>query len=205
MKPSRGSATSSRILPLALCVVAACSTARVPGPSAHLVTGVPFYPQAPQQCGPAVLASMLGFFGHPATPESLAAEIYDSSAGGTSTVTMLSYGARHRLPVETLRGDLGRIRAEIDAGRPVIALLHKGWLFSGYHFVLLTGYEPGGGLLYGYSGRNSRASWETDEFARRWAAADNWTLVWTGDAEGSGAAPHRRAGEQNQPDTGKGK
>jgi ABC-type bacteriocin/lantibiotic exporter with double-glycine peptidase domain len=204
MKASTDSAAARGMILLALCALAACGAARLPSPSAHLVTGVPFYPQAPQQCGPAVLASMLGFFGHPVTPESLAVEIYDPAKSGTSTVTMLSYGARHGLPIEALRGDLRRIRAEIDAGRPVIVLLQEGWLFRGYHFVLLTGYDPGGGVVYGYSGRNAKASWEAEEFTRRWAAADNWTLVWTGDREDARTPPNRRAGEQDQADAGKG-
>jgi len=182
----------------------ACHAARFPGADAHVVAGVPFYPQEREQCGPAVLASLLGFFGYPVAPETLAREIYDADARGTSTVAMVSYGSRHDLPLAALRGDLGRVRAEIDAGRPVIALLQEGWLSPHYHFVLLTGYEPDSGTLYGYSGRNADASWKAGDFERRWAAADNWILVWAGNDDGTGTPPHRSAGEKHQGDSDEG-
>lgn len=178
-------------LAIGLIVITGCcvvSRTPIPSPDARLIANVPFFPQAPNECGPAALASLLGFFGHRVTPSAIAAEVYEPAAGGSSTVAMLTYGARHQLPIQTLRGDLADVYREIDANRPLIALHRQGLPFRDYHYIVVTGYDPRDGTVYGYSGRNPRAHWSSAEFARRWSAADNWLLVWSG-SDGKIAAP----------------
>jgi len=190
-----------------LAFIAGCTIlhdrASVPNAGAHLVTGVPFFPQAPHQCGPAALASLLGSLDHPIVPEAIAAEIYEPTSAGTSTVAMLAYGSRHQLPLRTLRGSLDDIRSEIDAKRPVIALHRRGFPFRDYHYVVVIGYDPLDGTLYGYSGRNPRASWSAPEFTRRWQAADNWLLVWAGGERQIAPAANRDARAEDHPEPGK--
>ena len=184
---------------------ATCTSRVTPPTSAHVVREVPFYPQERGQCGPASLASLLAFFGQPITPEHIAEEIYDPAAGGTTTVAMLAYGVRHALPIDVRHGTLGEIQAEIDAGRPVIALHQRGFPWQDYHFVVVTGYEPTSNDIYGYSGRNPYAHWSADGFAHRWAPAENWMLVWTGGHERVAMhTPYLCAGEEHEPDAYKG-
>jgi ABC-type bacteriocin/lantibiotic exporter with double-glycine peptidase domain len=176
-----------------------------PSPRAHIIAGVPFFPQQPHQCGPAALAALLGFFGHPIDPERIAEEIYEPTSAGTSTVAMLAYGARHRLPLHTMPGDIEDIHREIDAGRPLIALHRRAWLWRDFHYVVVTGYEPGDGTLYGYSGRSAHARWSAEEFRRRWAPGGNWLLLWTGGERGQARAADRGDRADDHPETREGK
>jgi len=175
------------------------STRRRPSAAARVVAGVPFFPQQPHQCGPAALASLVGFFGHPATPDRIAAEIYEPTAAGTSTASMLAYGALHQLPLHVARGTIDAVYAEIDAGRPLIALHRQSLPWSDFHYVVVTGYEPSDGTLYGYSGHDAHAQWSRKGFMRRWESADNWLLTWADGEAGFAAAADRRARAEDQP------
>ncbi len=185
---------------LAVLATAACNARRAPpAANAHLVAGVPFFPQDPHQCGPAALAALVSFLGQPTAPESIAHEIYQPTVEGTSTAAMLAYGARHHLPIEARRGTLAELHHEIDAGRPIVALLSQGLLTRSYHFVVVTGYDPATGALYGYSGRDADAQWRADDFSKRWDRADNWALVWVGGEHTvARPAPYHGTGEQHQ-------
>jgi ABC-type bacteriocin/lantibiotic exporter with double-glycine peptidase domain len=199
-------ATAGTLVLAAVLLLTGCARQHVaPSSIAHLVRGVPFFPQQPNQCGPASLASLLGFFGQNVPPQHIAAEIFDPALGGTSTAAMVAYGARHGFPLWAHQGTLTDIRAELDAGRPVIALHRRAWPHRGFHFVVVTGYEPTAGRLYGYSGRNAQASWTAEAFATRWQPADDWMLVWADRQAGTPhAAPHGEAGNQDQAKTGEG-
>ena len=190
---------------LVAVLVAACSVRHgEPSLTAIMVRDVPFFPQEPQQCGPAALASLMSYFGHPIWPERVAEEIYEPAAGGTPTVAMTTYAARHGLPLQAMRADLADLRAEVDAGRPLIVLLRRGFPFHDAHFVVVNGYDGTSGTIYGYSGRDAMACWTTDQFARRWARADHWALVWTGEKEHAAATPPRPSeGDGDHAGTGK--
>jgi ABC-type bacteriocin/lantibiotic exporter with double-glycine peptidase domain len=181
---------------LFLLVLGCSHSALRSGAAVRAVPGVPFFPQEAQQCGPAALASMLGFFGHSFSPEAISKEAYDASIGGTSTVAMLSFAARHGLPLHAVRGDLSRLRREVAAGRPLIVLHRVGVLSREYHYVVVTAYDPADGSVYGYSGRDPRARWSARSFERRWAGADRWALVWEGQASAF-VPPDDHGGEEH--------
>ncbi|MBI1815693.1 MAG: C39 family peptidase [Deltaproteobacteria bacterium] len=192
---------------LVVFATAACVAHRAPpSASAHLIAGVPFFPQDPHQCGPAALAALVSFVGQPTGPEAIAHEIYQPTIEGTSTAAMLAYGARHHLPIEARCGTLADLHREIDAGRPIVALLSQGMLIRSYHFVVVTGYDPAGGALYGYSGRDADAQWTAEDFLKRWDRADNWALVWVGGEHAvARPAPYHGTGEQHQTGADEGK
>lgn len=197
---------SGRLLGAAalLAFVACSATQTRPGPNAHLLAGVPFFSQSARQCGPAALAALVSFLGPPTSPDQIAAEIYQPDSGGTSSVAMLAYGARHQLPLQVIRGQLDDVYAEIDGGRPLIVLHRAGFPFRDYHYVVVTGYDPAAGRLYGYSGRDAQASWTEADFSRRWARADHWTLTWSGRSQITRGAPDHRTSEQDQANPRKG-
>ena len=59
-------------------MLAACTALppALPEDPARELTQVPFFPQTIHQCGPAALATVLGWSGVPATPEELAPQVY---------------------------------------------------------------------------------------------------------------------------------
>jgi hypothetical protein len=87
-----------RRLPAALAVIwllAGCATPEVAAlradahglPPQAEVAGVPFHPQQEQYCGPAALATVLGWSGLPARQDALASEVFTPGREARSVMT----------------------------------------------------------------------------------------------------------------------
>jgi hypothetical protein len=124
---------------------------------------VPYYSQedptaqyASADCGPASLRMMIGWHrlrnGQP-DPATLTIDELSRAMGlrggqFSFPIQLVQVGRRYHLPlIETLNATLPRIQQEIDAGRPVISLIHYGSIskrqnqeFTRGHFVVVIGY-----------------------------------------------------------------
>lgn len=111
-------------------------------------------------CGPATVASVICWYGlqtnQPGLLDIVAGDVSDFLKHGnsTTTLTQLASALHHwGIAVHARSGASGltvvSIRAELDAGRPVIMLVDRGALkptfdtFTGSHFIVVTGYAPG--------------------------------------------------------------
>lgn len=122
-----------------------------PGQAVHVV--VPFFPDGTDQCGPATLASILTYWGIPSEPAVLKAEIYRPQVGGTLPIDFLLAVEDRGLKANVSGGTLKRLKAELDAHHPVVALLNLGWLvFPQGHYVVITGYDERQQGVYMHSG-----------------------------------------------------
>jgi tetratricopeptide (TPR) repeat protein len=162
-----------------------CATPEVSGlradrrdlPRQAEVAGVPFHPQREQYCGPAALATVLGWSGHAATQETLAAEVYTPGREGTLSHDLAAAASRHgRLAVAV--ADLPALLREVAAGHPVLVLQNLGldW-FPQWHYAVVVGYDLDAGELALRSGEERRRVVALDTFARTWARAGDWAIV----------------------------
>lgn len=169
----------------ALCTLAACATPDGAGlreraagvPPRAEVAAVPFHPQQEQYCGPAALATVLGWSGLPMGQHAVAAEVFTPGREGSLGHDLIGAARRHgRLAVPV--ADLPALLAEVAAGHPVLVLqnLGLGW-YPQWHFAVAVGYDLAKEELALRSGEERRRVVSLDTFARTWARAERWALV----------------------------
>ncbi|HAM53638.1 MAG TPA: hypothetical protein DCP92_24200 [Nitrospiraceae bacterium] len=142
---------------------------------AHIIRGLPFYPQEDYQCGPASLASVLNYWGSAVSPTDIAKHIYSRSARGTLNVDMVLYAEARGLEAFSYSGGLDDVRAKIEAGYPLIVLVDEGFSFYQVnHFMVLAGYSDDGVIVN--SGRKEGKFIPTGAFLKLWERTKFWTL-----------------------------
>jgi ABC-type bacteriocin/lantibiotic exporter with double-glycine peptidase domain len=110
-------------------------------------TMVPNFPLVRQlgsdDCGSAVLAAVLRYWGHSATPESIEAAI-GRNEERLSAGDMAAHAQKLGLRAYVINGTMNDVVYELDRGRPLIVGLGKevvtGSLVS--HYEVVVGYEP---------------------------------------------------------------
>jgi hypothetical protein len=89
---------------------------------------VPFFPDDDDLCGPAVLAALLAAAGQPVAKATLREQIYLPGRGGTLQAEMLGGARRQGVLAVLLPPQLEAVLRELQAGRPVGALVNRGLL-----------------------------------------------------------------------------
>jgi hypothetical protein len=164
-------------------------TMRPPGDEGpHLA--VPYFSDRRDQWGPAALAGVLSFWGHPATPGELRKEVHFPKQPGSVQLD-LKYAARSRgLEVEMRHGgSLPRLKQELDHGRPVIVLLDIGAKWAPVRtFVVVTGYDRWLHGVYAHWGPKKDFFIGYRQFDEDWRRAGRWFLS-IGPKEAEGEKP----------------
>jgi len=142
------------------------------------VEGVPFVRQRGSWCGPAALASVAQHYGLPLSQEQIAKEVYLPSIGATVTLDLQACAAQHGLWCQAGRGSPDEVRAWLDRGVPVIALLRLGSLAgSRYHYVVALGYHRPRGYFIAHMGLLPRQPISFRDLARMSERGGGWLLV----------------------------
>jgi hypothetical protein len=147
-------------------------------PTAHVVRiVVPFFPDDTDQCGPATLASVLTYWGIPSEPSALKVEMYTPRLRGTLPIDLLLAARARGFRAEGISGTLDRLRTELDADRPVVALLNLGWaVFPQGHYVVITGYDELQQGVYIHSGLTRDQFVSYAQFVAKWEKTGRWML-----------------------------
>ncbi len=144
--------------------------------NARIIENVPFYPQQEYQCGPATLAGVLNYQGLAVTPEEIAADIFSKSAKGTLNLDMLIYARKKGFNAIQYSGSIEDIRANINAGYPVIVLVDYGvLLYRQNHFMVIIGYNDDGFIVN--SDVLERQFIDYKRFIRAWEKTKYWLLL----------------------------
>lgn len=145
---------------------------------ARELTRVPFHPQTRYQCGPAALATVLGYSGVAVTPDELVSQVYLPGRQGSLQVEMLAAARRNgRIPY-VLAPDFDDLRAEVAAGNPVLVLQDLGALgIRRWHFAVVVGYDETREVVILRSGRERRRLESRARFLRSWQTGNNWAAV----------------------------
>ncbi|HEY6097026.1 MAG TPA: peptidase C39 family protein [Candidatus Deferrimicrobium sp.] len=151
-----------------------------PGPEV-VIPGVPFLPQAEETCGPSSLAMLLRFLGKKAETAEIAGETRTAGLRGTLITDLAAAARRRGVDAEVVDLDPAGLRAEIDAGRPVILLVDLGvWVWSRPHYLLVYGYGPRGYVAH--SGRTAGQEIPASDLSARWAKMGRLAIVARGAA-----------------------
>jgi len=139
---------------------------------------VPFFPQEANQCGPAALATAMGYVGVARTPQELTDEVYLPQRQGSLQAEMLAATRRAGLIAYRLSPNFAAVLAEISGGHPVVVLQNQ--LFEFYprwHYAVVVGYDRVSGELVLRSGKQMRLVDTQRAFERSWDKADRWAFV----------------------------
>ena len=142
------------------------------------LSDTPFFPQDEYQCGPAALATVLHSAGVTLSPDDLAKQVYLPVRQGSLQTELIAATRRAARVPYTISPHLRALRAELDAGRPVLVLQNLGvGLLPVWHYAVVIGLEPDTDRVVLRSGTVYRQVLGAREFVRSWRLADNWAMV----------------------------
>jgi hypothetical protein len=157
-----------------------CATSSPPPLTASVeeLRDTPFFAQDDLQCGPAVLATLLTQAGLPASPQSLADEVYLPARGGSLQIEMLATARRHGGFAVPVRGTLDALADELRFGHPVAVLLNLSLPVAPlWHYAVVVGIEDGGARVVLRSGNTQRLLLSGYTFEQTWARSGHWAFV----------------------------
>ncbi|EAR21222.1 PA2778 family cysteine peptidase [Nitrococcus mobilis] len=139
---------------------------------------VPFYPQTAYHCGPAALATVLGWSGVSADPEQLGTELYIPAKHGVLQAELLARARRSRRLAYIIPPQLAELLRELESGHPVLVLQNLGlsW-YPIWHYAVVVGVQPINGNLVLRSGDERRHVVTIETFERTWARGERWGIV----------------------------
>ena len=143
------------------------------------IPAVPFFPQEEYQCGPAALATVLGFTGTLATPETLVSQVFLPARQGSLQLEMLAAPRRYGRVPYLLAPRYADLLREVAAGNPVLVLQDVGTLLTQWHYAVVTGFDYDAGELYLRSGTRPRQAIPFTAFERTWIKSGYWAMVVT--------------------------
>jgi tetratricopeptide (TPR) repeat protein len=139
---------------------------------------VPFFPQTEYQCGPAALATVLGWSGVETTPEALAPQVYLPAREGSLQAELLAAARRHDRVPYVLRPHLEALLSEVASDHPVLVLQNLGLSWAPkWHYAVVVGFDLSRAELVLRSGVEQRHIVPIPVFERTWARAEHWALV----------------------------
>jgi tetratricopeptide (TPR) repeat protein len=170
-----------------LILVPGCASlahrSRTPGPEATVVPGVPVRVFEDDRCGPGSLALVLSTRGDAVSDRDLEAMLPTAPRGGVLSVDLLLAARQCGFDAALIAGSDEAIRAEIDAGRPVILMLRlldaPGAKRDVYHYVVADGSDPPR-RLFRFQFGDGKARWASlEDLEGNWKATDRaLLLVW---------------------------
>jgi ABC-type bacteriocin/lantibiotic exporter with double-glycine peptidase domain len=144
----------------------------------HYIDGVPFYRQKESYCGPAALASVLGFWGRPASLEQITAAVYLPELRGTLPMDMENFMREAGFETITSAGTLEELKVRIRTDLPVICLLDLG--FGPYrrpHYVTVIGFDDANAVIIAHDGLQANSVIGYKLFEKEWSRAGHWMLI----------------------------
>ncbi|HEX7029340.1 MAG TPA: PA2778 family cysteine peptidase [Gammaproteobacteria bacterium] len=142
------------------------------------ISGVPFHPQDALQCGPAALATVLGWSGVAASPQALEPLLFVPERNGTLQPEILAQARRHgRIPYE-IPAEPAALVDELAAGHPVLVLQNNGLGWApAWHYAVVVGMDPENGTLRLRSGTHEDYDLAFETFLNTWRRGDYWGIV----------------------------
>ena len=167
---------------LASCATHALPPGFSPPQDSASIAGVAPHEQRFQQCGPAALASVLNYYGDPATPDEIGAAIYRPGNLGTLNLDLALYPRTLGFATEWYEGSLDGLLESVRRECPVIVMVDRGFgPVQANHFMVVVGYAPQGLTVLAGGDQAETVGWA--RFDAQWAKTNRWTLEVAPEAE----------------------
>ncbi len=142
------------------------------------IAAVPFHPQEALQCGPAALATVLGWSGVNADPGALEPLLFLPEREGTLQPEIMAAARTHgRIPYE-LPAEPAALVDELSQGHPVLVLQNNGLGWApAWHYAVVVGMNVEDETVRLRSGTHEDYDLAFDTFLATWRRADYWSVV----------------------------
>lgn len=152
-----------------------------PGSQARVLTGVPVQSFGLKSCGAGSLSAVLSYYGEPVTLEELDTVLPKGRNDGVLTLDLVLEARRRGYDARLVEGTPELVERELLESRPVILMLQvldaPGKRRDLYHYIVIDGVEPSGGLVRVQLG-DGELRWTTFErLDRAWRATRRTTLL----------------------------
>jgi len=148
--------------------------------SFHVIEGVPFFPQNEYMCGPASMASVVGYWGLHEEMKDVAKEVYQEKLSGTLPIDLLIYAKDKGFEASYYKGSLDDLREKVSKKTPLILFLNLGYDFYPVgHYIVVTGYSDRFKAVVAHSGTESEQVFTYDDLLSVWGKTDFSTLLIT--------------------------
>lgn len=146
--------------------------------SGSVINGVPFVKQKDEFCGPAAMASVLGYHGDNISQEEIAEEVYTPKLDGALISDMENFARGRGYDAETVSGDTSSLEKEIDEGVPVILLVDKGrWMVSVPHYYVVYGFDTENRVFIVNTGEEEGVEISYERLDREWEKMNRLMLI----------------------------
>ncbi|MCM8778236.1 MAG: PA2778 family cysteine peptidase [Candidatus Omnitrophica bacterium] len=146
-------------------------------PEVRIIAGVPFYKQRGNTCGPAALASLLGYWGVQFDYSKLIKELYIPGLGGALDFEISFYPRRFNLWSKYSQENLDYLKMRIKENIPLIVLQKELPLKGGYHYLVIFGFDDKNKKILVHTGRKARVWLKYESFMKKWKEADFGTIT----------------------------
>lgn len=173
MNPRSIAVVASLLLPL--CACSGIRTRPKPGEETRLK--VPYHSDRREQWGPAAVADVLSFWGRPVDLKAVRRGVRFTRKAEDVALDLEKAGTDHGFKAEMSKADLATIKRELDAGRPVIALVNTGFSWAPVRgYMVITGYSEHRRCIYAHWGPNKDFFVSYRQFETDWKKSGNWLL-----------------------------
>jgi len=150
---------------------------RPPG-TGLFIQGVPFFAQDEYMCGPAALASVIGFHGRSEGMEAVAKEVYSAKLKGTLPMDLLLYAKSKGFEAKYYKGSIEGLKESLERGEPLILFLNLGYSFYPVgHYVVAVGMDEAAGVVFAHSGMHREEAFTVGELEKSWSKTGYSTLL----------------------------
>lgn len=163
----------------------AASLSSPAGQRALSLLDVPFISQSEALCGGAAAAMVLRYWGARGVVAEDFAPLVDRQAGGIRTADLVRAVVERGWTAAAAAGTAPLVRAELAAGRPVIALIED--RPGAFHYVVVVGWHDRA-LVVHDPARVPYVVMRPADFERRWKASGNWMMAIAPGARDSSAS-----------------
>jgi ABC-type bacteriocin/lantibiotic exporter with double-glycine peptidase domain len=194
----------ARLAVAALLLLSACApTASLVAPpgSSRVLLDVPHRTSRDRKGAPAALACVLSFWGRETAVEELYEELDRDSFHGSLSADLQKAARARGFSAELFDATLAQVRAQLDLGRPLLALIESGTPFwrSG-RWLVLTGYDDARRELFAHEGRSRHRIVPYDVFFSRWESTRRAAILVRPATAQADAEPPPSAGPAGGPD-----
>lgn len=182
----------ARLAVAALILFSACApTASLVAPpgSARVLLDVPHRVSRDKRGAPAALACVLSFWGRETPAEELHDELDRDSFHGSLSADLQKAAAARGFTAELFDATLAQVRAQLDQGRPLLALLESGTpIWRSGRWLVLTGYDDARREFFVHEGRSRHRVVSYEVFFSRWESTRRAALLIRPAGDGPAAA-----------------
>lgn len=164
---------------IAAVVIGCAGTQELKRPAEGLyIEGVPFLAQDEYMCGPAALASVIGYYGAGTGMDDVAKEVYSSKLKGTLPMDLLIFARQKGFEVKYYKGNLDDLKASLKRKEPLILFLNLGYSFYPVgHYVVAVGMDEGSSVVFAHSGMEKEQAYPMSELQEAWSKTGYSTLL----------------------------